>query len=165
MPPISAGLLLFRRRAAVEVLLVHPGGPLYASRDAGTWSIPKGLVEEGEDELIAARREFREETGLLLDGVFTPLPEVRYSNGKLVRAWAIEGDCDPEALTSNTFEMEWPPRSGRTATFPEIDRAAFFDLKAARRAILPAQLPLLEALETHLRPAAPAATPTGEAEP
>jgi len=147
MPSVSAGLLLYRHREArLQVLLVHPGGPFNATRDAGVWSIPKGLVEAGEDELTAARREFAEETGVRVEGPFLPLPEVRYTNGKQVRAWAVEGDCDPRAVVSNTFEMEWPPRSGRTARFPEIDRAAFLELDEARRAILPAQRPLLDAL-------------------
>jgi len=147
MPPISAGLLLFRRREArLEVLLVHPGGPFNSGRDAGVWSIPKGLVEPGEDELAAARREVEEETGVRLEGRFLPLPEVRYASGKRVHAWAVEGDCDPDAVVSNTFEIEWPPRSGQTARFPEIDRATFLGLEDARRAILPAQRLLLDAL-------------------
>jgi predicted NUDIX family NTP pyrophosphohydrolase len=147
MPPISAGLLLYRRREArLQVLLVHPGGPFHSGRDAGVWSIPKGLVEPGEDELAAARREVEEETGVRSEGRFLPLPEVRYASGKRVHAWAVEGDCDPDAVVSNTFEIEWPPRSGRIASFPEIDRAAFLELDDARRAILPAQRPLLDAL-------------------
>jgi predicted NUDIX family NTP pyrophosphohydrolase len=147
MPELSAGLLLYRRRrGGLEVLLVHPGGPYNAGRDAGAWSIPKGLVEPDENDLDAAVREFEEETGLRPDGLFRPLPAVRYPNGKRVRAWAVEGDCDPSAITSNTFEMEWPPRSGRLQRFAEVDRAAFFTTEEARRMILPAQEPLLDAL-------------------
>jgi predicted NUDIX family NTP pyrophosphohydrolase len=147
MPPLSAGLLLYRRHVdRLEVLLVHPGGPFNAGRDAGIWSIPKGLVEPGEDDLAAALREFEEETGLRPDGPFHPLPAARYASGKLVLAWAVEGDCDPAAIISNTFEIEWPPRSGRRQSFAEVDRAAFFDIDEARRMILPAQEPLLDAL-------------------
>ena len=147
MPPLSAGLLLYRRRQGhLEVLLVHPGGPFNAGRDAGIWSIPKGLIEPGEDDLAAAVREFAEETGLRPEGPFHPLPAARYPNGKAVLAWAVQGDCDPSAITSNTFEIEWPPRSGRRQSFPEVDRAAFFDIEEARRTILPAQEPLLDAL-------------------
>ena len=147
MPELSAGLLLYRRRhSGLEVLLVHPGGPYNARRDAGAWSIPKGLIEAGEGDLDAAIREFEEETGLRPDGPFRPLPPVRYTNGKLVRAWAVEGDCDPSAITSNTFEIEWPPRSGQVQSFAEVDRAAFFSPEEARRVILPAQEPLLDAL-------------------
>jgi predicted NUDIX family NTP pyrophosphohydrolase len=147
MPELSAGLLLYRRRrSGLEVLLVHPGGPYNVGRDAGVWSIPKGLIEPGEDDLDAAMREFEEETGLRPDGPFHPLPPVRYANGKLVRAWAVAGDCDPSAITSTTFEMEWPPRSGRVQSFAEVDRAAFFSPEEARRMILPAQEPLIDAV-------------------
>ncbi|NLG64085.1 MAG: NUDIX domain-containing protein [Actinobacteria bacterium] len=143
----SAGLLLYRRLPhGLEVLLVHPGGPYVARRGGRVWSIPKGLVEPGEATLSAARREFTEETGLRPQGPFLPLGTVRYSTGKTVHAWAVEGDCDPTAIVSNTFAIEWPPRSGRTVHFPEVDRAAFFDLPAARRVILSAQEPFLDAL-------------------
>jgi predicted NUDIX family NTP pyrophosphohydrolase len=147
MPQMSAGLLLHRcRQGRLEVLLAHPGGPYNVGREAGAWSIPKGLIEPGEADLDAALREFEEETGLRPQGPFLPLPAARYQSGKLVLAWAVEGDCDPSALTSNTFEIEWPPRSGRRQNFAEVDRAAFFDIEEARRMILPAQEPLLDAL-------------------
>lgn len=149
----SAGILMHREREGrLEVLLVHPGGPLLGGRDEGAWTIPKGLIEPGEDELDAARREFEEETGVRPEGIFVPLGSVVQKGGKVVRAWAVEGDFDTEVVSSNTFTMEWPPRSGRLQEFPEIDRAAFFDLAAARRKILPAQIPLLDALrEIHAR--------------
>ncbi|MGH9797670.1 MAG: NUDIX domain-containing protein [Candidatus Polarisedimenticolia bacterium] len=143
----SAGILMHREREGrLEVLLVHPGGPLLGGRDEGAWTIPKGLIEPGEEELDAARREFEEETGLRPEGSFVPLGSVVQKGGKVVRAWAVEGDCDADAVKSNTFTMEWPPRSGRCQEFPEIDRAAFFDLDTARLKILPAQIPLLDAL-------------------
>lgn len=140
--------MVFRERAGgVEVLLVHPGGPLWAKRDLGVWSIPKGEIEADEDPLAAARREAEEETGLCAAGPFFALGEVRQSGGKRVLAWATPGDFDPDALRSAEFEMEWPPRSGRRGRFPEVDRAAWFPLAEARRRILPAQVPLLERLE------------------
>jgi predicted NUDIX family NTP pyrophosphohydrolase len=143
----SAGLLLYRRRAdALEVLLVHPGGPFWRRRDEGAWTIPKGEIEPAEEPLAAARREFAEETGLSPAGPFRPLPPVRQRGGKQVLAWAVEGDCDPAALRSNTFTMEWPPRTGRQVEFPEIDRAEFFALPVARRKINPAQAGWLDAL-------------------
>jgi predicted NUDIX family NTP pyrophosphohydrolase len=147
MPQLSAGLLLYRcRQGHLEVLLAHPGGPYNAGREAGVWSIPKGLIEPGEADLDAALREFEEETGLRPQGPFLPLPAARYESGKLVLAWAVEGDCDPSELTSNTFEIEWPPRSGQRQSFAEVDRAAFFGIEEGRRMILPAQEPLLDAL-------------------
>lgn len=156
MPQLSAGILLYRRRqGSLEVLLAHPGGPYNAGRDAGVWSIPKGLIEPGEDDLAAALREFEEETGLRPEGPFLLLPAARYPSGKLVLAWAVEGDCDPSAITSNTFEIEWPPRSGRSQSFAEVDRAAFFDIHEARRMILRAQAPLLDALLSSLEAAGP----------
>src|SRR4051794_22581642 len=125
----SAGLLLYRRRAgAVEVFLVHPGGPFWAKKDAGAWSIPKGEAEPGDDLLAVARREFLEETGQSIDGSFEPLAPIRQAGGKHVQAFALEADCDAEAIESNLFEMEWPPRSGRMQSFPEVDRAAWLDL-------------------------------------
>lgn len=143
----SAGILLHRRREErLEVLLVHPGGPFWANRDEGAWTIPKGEYDEGEDALDAARREFTEETGFAVEGPFRELAPVRQRSGKVVRAWAVEGDCDVAAIRSNTFSMEWPPRSGRTAEFPEVDRGQWFTLDEARAKILPAQLPLLEEL-------------------
>jgi predicted NUDIX family NTP pyrophosphohydrolase len=143
----SAGLLLYRRRAGgLEVLLVHPGGPLWAKRDLGAWSIPKGEREAGEDALAAARREVAEEIGLRAEGPFVELGGVRQSGGKQVQAWASETDFDPAALVSAELELEWPPRSGRHARFPEVDQAAWFALDEARRRILPAQAPLLDRL-------------------
>ena len=136
----SAGLLLFRGSAAdLEVLLGHPGGPFWQNKDDGAWSIPKGLIGADEAPLSAARREFVEETGHDPDGDFLPLGEARQPGGKVVQAWAIEGDWDPALIRSNTFEMEWPPRSGRRRTFPEIDRAAWFGIADARRKILKGQ--------------------------
>jgi predicted NUDIX family NTP pyrophosphohydrolase len=144
----SAGILLHRRRGgAIEVFLVHPGGPFWKNRDAGAWSIPKGEYAEGEDALDAAKREFAEETGFPLSGTTLPLEPVRQRSGKLVHAWAVEGDCDAAAVRSNLFSMEWPPRSGRMAEFPEVDRAEWFPLEEARRRIHPAQAPLLDQLE------------------
>jgi predicted NUDIX family NTP pyrophosphohydrolase len=144
----SAGLLLFRRRGhGLEVLLAHPGGPIWASRDDGAWTIPKGEFTDDEDALTAARREFEEETGGTPAGDFMPLTPVRQSNGKIVHAWAIEGDFDPASLRSNTFLLEWPPRSGRQRAFPEVDRAGWFDLETARSKINPGQAPLVDELE------------------
>ncbi len=148
----SAGLLLYRRsRAGVEVLLVHPGGPFFRNRDDGWWTVPKGLPEPGEEPLDAARREFAEETGFAPpEGPFVDLDSVRQKSGKVVHAWAVEGDCDPAGLCSNTFQLEWPPRSGRTGEFPEVDRAAFFTIEEARRKILAAQAPFLDRLAERL---------------
>ena len=144
----SAGLLLYRRRdGAVELLLVHPGGPLWARRDAGAWSIPKGEVGEGEDPRAVALREFEEETGHPAPrGELVALGEVRQRGGKLVTAWAAAGDLDPAAITSNTFTLEWPPRSGRRREFPEVDRAGWFDPASARERLLPAQAELVDRL-------------------
>jgi predicted NUDIX family NTP pyrophosphohydrolase len=148
MPQRSAGLVLYRvRSSSLEVLLVHPGGPLWQKRDAGAWTIPKGLAEGEEDLLAAARREFREETGHAPDGEFIELSPVTQKGGKVVHAWAIEGDFDLASFQSNTFTLEWPPRSGRLKEFPEADRAEFFDLPAARQKINPAQAALLDELE------------------
>jgi predicted NUDIX family NTP pyrophosphohydrolase len=147
MPRTSAGLLLFRQRAGeLEVLLVHPGGPFWAKKDDGAWSIPKGEIDEGEDPLAAAKREVAEELGVAPDGYFIPLAPVRQPGGKIVQAWAIEADIDAAAIISNTFQMEWPPRSGRQQTFPEVDRAAWFTISAAHSKISRGQLPLLDAL-------------------
>ena len=145
----SAGLLLFRRsrRREIEVLLVHPGGPFWVRRDEHAWSIPKGEYEEGEDALCAAAREFEEELGCEPPrGQPIDLGTVVQSNGKHVRAWAIEGDLDVARVASNTFEIEWPPRSGRRERFPEIDRAEWFDLPTARSKLINAQVALLERL-------------------
>ena len=147
MPKVSVGLLLHRvTREGLEVLLVHPGGPFWARRDHGAWSIPKGEPGEGEDPLAAARREFHEETGFAADGPAICLGQVRQPGGKTVQAWAVAGDIDPARLHSNTFELEWPRGSGRRQAFPEVDRAAWFDLTEARRRILPAQRTFLDAL-------------------
>jgi predicted NUDIX family NTP pyrophosphohydrolase len=153
MPRTSAGLLLFRlHEGQLEVLLVHPGGPFWAKKDDAAWSIPKGEIGDGEDALAAARREVQEEIGTSPDGAFIPLAPVRQPGGKVVRAWAIEADVDPAAITSNTFQMEWPPRSGRQQTFPEVDRAAWFTIPQARSKILRGQLPLLDGLAHARRP-------------
>lgn len=147
MPQHSAGILLYRRSGPqVEVLLVHPGGPYWAKKDDGAWTIPKGGYEPGEDAFAAARREFREETGATADGKAMALGAFRQSAAKIVEVWALEGAFDPEALVSNTFAMEWPPRSGRTSEFPEVDRAAWFMPDLAWRKILKGQRPILEAL-------------------
>lgn len=141
----SAGLLLVRERGGrLEVLLVHPGGPFWAKKDLGAWTIPKGEIAEGEDPLAAARREFEEETGLRADGGAVPLTPRRQAGGKLVHAWMVRGDLDPRAVKSNTFSLEWPPRSGRRQVFPEVDRAAWFTLEEARRRILKSQVPFLD---------------------
>jgi len=145
----SAGILLHRRGPGGEreVLLVHPGGPFWARKDAGAWSIPKGEVEPGDDPRATALREFAEETGTsLADGGLVVLGDVRQKGGKVVTAFAAEGDLDPESVRSNTFELEWPPRSGRTQAFPEIDRAEWFTLARAREKMIPAQAALLDRL-------------------
>lgn len=147
MAKTSAGLLVYRRRdGALEVLLVHPGGPFWAHRDLGAWSIPKGEIGVAEQPLDAAQREFQEETGFTVAGEFLQLPAIRQPGGKVVLAWAVEGDCDPAQLRSNTFPLEWPPRSGRMQEFPEIDRAAWFAMDEARRRILPGQAGFLDQL-------------------
>ena len=147
MPKRSAGILLYRRRGSQpEVLLVHPGGPFWAKKDAGAWSIPKGLYELDEDPLAAARREFLEETGHAPNGDFVHLGTFKQPGGKVVEAWAVEGDFDLGTFRSNVFAMEWPPRSGRMAEFPEADRAGWFGLDEASRRILKGQAPMLEAL-------------------
>jgi predicted NUDIX family NTP pyrophosphohydrolase len=147
-----AGLMVYRRvSGSVEVLLVHPGGPYWQRKDAGAWSIPKGEYDEGDDPLAAARREFEEELGSPpAEGELLDLGEVRQSSGKRVRAWAVEGDLDAGSITSNTFEIEWPPRSGRTQAFPEIDRAGWFGLDAARERLNPAQAAFVDRLEALL---------------
>ena len=144
----SAGILLYRRRSGtLEVLLAHPGGPFWARRDDGAWTIPKGLIEAGETDEAAARREFFEELGSEAVGTLAPLGSVRQRAGKHVEAFALEGDFDVETLRSNTFEAEWPPHSGRVNSYPEIDRAAWLDLETARVKLLEAQRPLLDRLE------------------
>jgi len=144
----SAGLLMYRRRGGViELLLVHPGGPFWKNKDAGAWTIPKGEVGPGEDLLAAAKREFEEELGAAPAGEFVPLGSVKQKGGKVVHAWAVEGELDVAAVKSNTFEMEWPPRSGKRQAFPEVDRAAWFDLATTRGKINAGQAPLIDALK------------------
>lgn len=153
-PPLSAGILLFRRSGeGVEVLLIHPGGPYWAKRDAGAWMIPKGGVDEGEAPVDAAVREFGEELGRPLESRPFPLCRVRQSGGKIVEVFAAEGDFDPGTICSMTFEMEWPPKSGRRQNFPECDEARWMTIAEARRMMLESQLPILDALEGWLRKA------------
>lgn len=143
----SAGILLYRRTGAgIEVFLAHPGGPFWARRDEGAWTIPKGEIESGEDALDSARREFEEETGTRLDGPFLPLGEIRQKGGKRVLAWACEGDLDAAGITCNTVSIEWPRGTGRIVEFPEIDRAAWFTFDQARRKMNPAQTAFLDRL-------------------
>jgi len=158
MPKRSAGLLLYREipatsgatpsdgDALIEVLLVHPGGPFWAKKDAGAWSIPKGQIDEGEDPLAAAHREFEEETGGRVEGEAIALEPLKQPGGKIVQAWAVRGDFDPAALKSSTFAMEWPPKSGRQQEFPEVDRVDWFTLPAAREKILAGQRGFLDQL-------------------
>jgi predicted NUDIX family NTP pyrophosphohydrolase len=143
----SAGVLLYRRAPALEVLLVHPGGPYWMRKDRGAWQIPKGEIGEGEDSEAAARREVEEELGVRLEGSLEPLGEIRQAGGKRVTAFAIEHDLDASAIESNAFEMEWPPKSGRIERFPEVSAAQWLDLAQARTVMLPSQLPLLDRLE------------------
>jgi predicted NUDIX family NTP pyrophosphohydrolase len=145
----SAGLLMFRQRAgALEVFLVHPGGPYFRNKDEGAWTIPKGQIEAGEEPLDAACREFVEETGLSSDGPYLPLAPVRQKGGKTVMGWAFRGDvADPIRIRPNRFTLEWPPRSGNMREFPEIDFAAFFTVEEARRKLNPAQVAFVEELE------------------
>lgn len=148
MPKRSAGILLYRRRnGTLEVLLVHPGGPYFAKRDAGVWSVPKGEYGDGEEPRACALRELEEETGAAPpQGALFDLGEVKQRGGKVVVAWAAEGDLDADAIVSNTFPLEWPPRSGRVQEFPEVDRAAWLSVEQARERILAAQAPLLDRL-------------------
>ncbi len=158
MPRVSAGLVLYRQGGdrGVEVLLVHPGGPLWAPKDDGAWSIPKGEYGEGDDPALRAEEEFAEELGRgAPPGPRRDLGEVRQAGGKRVRAWAVHGDLDTDTATSNLFDMEWPPRSGARQSFPEVDKAQWFTLDEARRKILAGQLPLLERLEALLGPDGP----------
>jgi len=151
-PPHSAGILLFRRReGATEVLLIKPGGPFWRNKDAGAWMIPKGTLERGELPAEAALREFAEETGTRLTDIPLPLATVRQAGGKLVEAFAVEGDLDPAQIRSNEFEVEWPPRSGKRERFPEVVEGRWMTLAQARPMMLPSQLPLLDALETKLK--------------
>ena len=156
MAKISAGILLFRRRpAGVEVMLVHPGGPFWARKDAGAWSIPKGLVNEGEDWLAAAKREFLEETGMAIEGEFLDLGAHKQPGGKTIVAFAREGDFDPASLKSNAFSIEWPPHSGRMAEFPEVDRAAWYSIDEAIEKMNKGQRPIIAALAEKLGVEAP----------
>ncbi len=148
---ISAGLLAFRRGSGLEVLLAHPGGPFWSKKDNAAWTIPKGLAMPGEDLLAAAQREFTEETNFSAGGSFFALTPAKQKGGKLVHAWAVEADFDLARFTSNTFDIEWPPKSGRRQSFPEIDRVAYFTLPIAEAKILSYQLPLLRELEQHLK--------------
>jgi len=151
MPKSSAGLLMFRRpNGALQILLAHPGGPFWAKKDDGAWTVPKGEYESSEDPLEAAKREFAEETGFVPKGPFLPLGSLKQPSGKVVSVWAFESDCDPSTLASNTFELEWPPKSGRKASFPEIDRVAWFGIAEARAKLLKGQGGFLHALEKFL---------------
>jgi predicted NUDIX family NTP pyrophosphohydrolase len=159
MAKISAGVLLFRRRpAGIEVLLVHPGGPFWARKDAGAWSMPKGLVNEGEDWLAAAKREFLEETGMALEGDFFDLGQHKHPGGKTIAAFAREGDFDPASLVSNAFSIEWPPHSGRMAEFPEVDRAGWYSIEEAIVKATAGQRPIIAALAEKLGATAPEAS-------
>lgn len=151
MPKISAGLLLYRlRNGVLEFLLVHPGGPFWKNKDAGAWTIPKGELGDNEEPLAAAVREFEEELGFKPIGSFLELTPIKQKGGKIVHAWAVEGDCDPAQIKSNTFTMEWPPNSGKKMEFPEVDRAEFFKLEDAKEKINQAQIPLLEELQRRI---------------
>jgi predicted NUDIX family NTP pyrophosphohydrolase len=153
---VSAGILMYRQTGTeLEVLLVHPGGPFWRNKDEGAWSIPKGEINEGEDAAVSARREFLEETGCALSGPLEPLGDIRQRGGKRVTAFAVEGDLDVDAIVSNTFEIEWPPKAGRMLSFPEIDRAAWFDLPTAHVKILQSQRTLLDRLVDHTAVSAP----------
>lgn len=152
---MSAGLLMCRsRNDVIEFLLAHPGGPYFGRRDDGVWTLPKGMINPGEQPLAAAKREFEEETGFEVTAErFMPLGEIRQRSGKIVHAWAFWGDCDPSRISSNTFEVEWPPRSGQRREFPEVDRAEFFAPAKARQKLLRAQVPFIDrALEILLKP-------------
>jgi predicted NUDIX family NTP pyrophosphohydrolase len=150
---VSAGLLMYRlegNQNLLEVLLVHPGGPYWRRRDAGVWTIPKGNVEAGEDILAAAIREFTEETSLVSEGPYISLGEITQRSGKRVHGWAFRGTCDPGSIRSNTFEIEWPPKSGQRESFPEVDKAGFFTVAMARQKILPAEEPFVNRLEQEI---------------
>jgi len=147
MPTQSAGILIYRKTGGkMQVFLVHPGGPFFKNKDLGAWSIPKGEFLDDEDPLTAAKREFEEETGQVINGDFIELGSVRLKSGKTVYAWAVEGDIDPEAIISNLFEIEWPPKSGKKQSFPEIDRASWFELEEARLKINGAQAGFIDEL-------------------
>jgi predicted NUDIX family NTP pyrophosphohydrolase len=151
MPKTSAGILLYRRKDdELRVFLVHPGGPFFAKKDEGAWSVPKGELDEGEDALAAGRREFEEETGCAPEGTFIQLSPITQKGGKIVLAWAVEGDCDADAIRSNTFALEWPPKSGKVRDFPEVDRAEWFTVDEAKKKINPAQAALVDELVSKL---------------
>ena len=152
VPRLSAGLLMYRIRDGIQVLLAHPGGPLFVNREEGSWSIPKGEPDADEDLLVTAQREFEEETGVKPSEPFLPLKPIKQRGGKIVHAWAFEGDCDPVSIKSNMFTMEWPLHSGQQQEFPEIDRAEFFDLATARKKITVGQDGLLDELAGLLQP-------------
>jgi predicted NUDIX family NTP pyrophosphohydrolase len=153
MPKQSAGILLYRKPSALlEVFLVHPGGPYYVKKDLSVWSIPKGEFEPDEEPLEAAKREFEEETGQLVNGEFTPLQSIRYKNGKLIHAWAVEGNIDVEKVVSNTFKMEYPYKSGKWIDVQEVDRGGWFDVATAKTKLVPAQVALVEELASILQP-------------
>jgi Predicted NTP pyrophosphohydrolase len=148
MPKQSAGILLFRlKNKDIEVFLAHPGGPFFKNKDEGAWTIPKGEIDEDEDPLLAAKREFKEETGTEINGKFIPLKPVKYKSGKIVYAWAVEGDIDPSVLEGNIFKLEWPPKSGKYIDVPEIDRVEWFTLTEGKKKIIPAQSPFLDEAE------------------
>ena len=148
----SAGLLMFRfRDKALEVLLVHPGGPFWRNKDDGAWSIPKGEYDDDEAPLAVAKREFKEETGYEANGLFRPLVPLKQPSKKIITAWAFEGDCDADSVSSNTFSLEWPPRSGKKVDFPEVDRAGWFTAAAARIKLLKGQAPFIDQLEAMVR--------------
>jgi predicted NUDIX family NTP pyrophosphohydrolase len=152
MPKRSAGLLMYRsRHASLEVFLVHPGGPFWAKKDLGSWSIPKGEYAVDEEPLVAARREFEEETGFPAAGDFIELGELKQPGGKIISAWAFEGDCDAKDLRSNTFTMEWPPRSGRKQEFPEVDRGSWYSVEEAKERLFPGQREFIDGLLRNLR--------------
>ena len=147
----SAGLLMYRvRNNQLEVLLVHLGGPFWARKDKGAWFIPKGEIEPGEDEFAAAKREFQEETGIESRGEFTALGTIKHKGGKIVHAWAFEGDCDPSSVRSNTFTLEWPPRSGKRQEFPEVDKAQFLSVEQAQAKMSPGEFELVDRLQNIL---------------
>ena len=147
MPKQSAGILLYRKTDNIlQVFLVHPGGPFFKNKDEGNWTIPKGEFLDDEEPLAAAKREFQEETGQPIDGDFISLGSVKQKSGKTVFAWAVEGEINPENIASNVFDLEWPPKSGKTISIPEVDRAEWFNIDIAKQKINPAQIPLIERL-------------------